>query len=572
MTVLILIIPLLVLGFISYNKSKTSLDDLGAINLANSAEMTIQMIDLLNEEVKKGTLTLDEAQEKVKIAILGEKDAEGNRPINKNFNLGENGYLFIVDENGQMAAHPYIEGENMLEAEDHNGVRYVQEMITAGNNGGDFTYYEFPLPDNENQIEPKITYSIKDPHWGWIVNASTYMKDFHAPASGILTTIIIVTISAIILCGVILWIYSSRIASQISFAANRMKALANADLSNDLMQVKSKDEIGELAKAMNTMQEKLKAMIGNIAKASELLASRSEELTQSAYEVKEGSQQIAATMEEIAAGTETQSNSAMDLASAMQVYAEEVSNANDHGEKIQESSQEVLKITKEGSQLMQSSKKQMEKIDNIVRESVKKVEALETQTQEISKLVAMIQEIADQTNLLALNAAIEAARAGEHGAGFAVVAEEVRKLAEQVSVSVTDITEIVENIQNESSIVTNTLQTGYEEVAQGKNEIETTSEKFNEINCAVNKMVENIQSISSSLASIAANNEEMNSAIEEIAAVSEESAAGVEETTASTEQTSASLEEVSENLNELSQLAIDLNDLIRHFKLSQGFN
>ena len=91
MTVLILIIPLLVLGFISYNKSKTSLDDLGAINLANSAEMTIQMIDLLNEEVKKGTLTLDEAQEKVKIAILG-----------------ENGYLFIVDENGQMAAHPYI--------------------------------------------------------------------------------------------------------------------------------------------------------------------------------------------------------------------------------------------------------------------------------------------------------------------------------------------------------------------------------------------------------------------------------------------------------------------------------
>lgn len=566
-TILILIIPLLVLGMISYYKSQSSLDDLGATNLKNSVEMTIEMIESLNEEVDKGTITLEEAQEKVKVAILGEKDAQGHRPINEDFDLGENGYLFILEDDGLMVGHPELEGTNMWDEEDLNGVKFIQEMIAAGNNGGDFTYYDFPLPNDENSIESKVVYSKTDPHWGWTVNASTYLIDFNAPAKSILTTIIIVTTIAIVVCGAIIWLFTNRIATPISLVAERMNLLASGDLSHEMIKIKSKDETGELANAMNIMHTKLKEMINKISKASEMLTSRSEELTQSAQEVKAGSEQISSTMHEIASGSETQANSISDLASAMQIYAEEVDKANENGEKIQESSKEVLKITEEGSDLMESSKRQMEKIDQIVRESVEKVEQLEGQTQEISKLVAIIQDIADQTNLLALNAAIEAARAGEHGSGFAVVADEVRKLAEQVTESVTDITSIVENIQSETSIVTGTLQEGYEEVEQGTNEIETTSEKFAEINCSINNMVENVQSISSSLASIAANNQEMNSAIEDIAAVSEESAAGVEETSASTEQTSAAMEEFVTNLNELSNLAIELNDLIRHFKL-----
>src|SRR5699024_4194813 len=133
------------------------------------------------------------------------------------------------------------------------------------------------------------------------------------------------------------------------------------------------------------------------------------------------------------------------------------------------------------------------------RDAVQKVQGLDAQSQEISKLVSVIQDSAEQTNLLALNAAIEAARAGEHGKGFAVVADEVRKLAEQVSVSVTDITTIVTSIQNESSMVTESLEGGYKEVEQGTTQIEATGEKFNGINTSITNMVKDIQSISDNL-------------------------------------------------------------------------
>src|SRR5699024_11327619 len=139
--------------------------------------------------------------------------------------------------------------------------------------------------------------------------------------------------------------------------------------------------------------------------------------------------------------------------------------------------------------LMEASTEQMNMIDAMMQEAVQKVEGLDLNSQEISKLVLVIQDIAEQTNLLALNAAIEAARAGEHGQGFAVVADEVRKLAEQVADSVSDITGIVERNHQESNIVTESLQAGYKEVEQGTKQIATNSEMLYGINQAVTEMV-----------------------------------------------------------------------------------
>ena len=251
----------------------------------------------------------------------------------------------------------------------------------------------------------------------------------------------------------------------------------------------------------------------------------------------------------------------------MDSFTEKVSEANENGDTIYQSSNDVLTMTNKGNEAMSASIKQMATIDQIVKDTAQKVQGLEEQSKEISKLVSVINEIADQTNLLALNAAIEAARAGEHGRGFAVVADEVRKLAEQVGVSAMDITQIVSSIQNETGVVTESLLSVYKEVEEGTNQIETTGSTFEGINAAIQQMASRIESVTSHLNTMLTSSQEMNSSIQEVASISQETAAGVEETSATAEQTSSAMEEVSQNSNELSRLAENLNTLVKRFKL-----
>ena len=376
-----------------------------------------------------------------------------------------------------------------------------------------------------------------------------------------------ISLLVVVIGGVAALVTARTISKPINLLMDRMKTIANGDLCHSPLEVKSRDEIGQLVTATNNMNENIRGLLHQVNVVSETVSSQSEELTQSAGEVKEGSEQIASTMQELASGSETQASSASDLSSTMMSFANEIDEAHINGGRIEQSSGEVIHMTAEGSKLMDSSKGQMLKIDQIVHDSVQKVKGLDKHSQEISKLIAVIQDISDQTNLLALNAAIEAARAGEHGKGFAVVANEVKKLAEQVSNSVSDITGIVTNIQTESSLVVESLEVGYKEVEQGTEQIEATGEKFNGIQAAIDDMVNHIKSVSESLGNIALTSQQMNSSIEDIAAISEESAAGIEQTSASAEQTTASMEEVAEGSRDLAKLAGELNELVMQFKL-----
>jgi methyl-accepting chemotaxis protein len=382
-----------------------------------------------------------------------------------------------------------------------------------------------------------------------------------------LIVLLIAMISSVTVGAALVFLISRMVSKNLNKVVEASNLVADGNLNIDAIDYVGNDEIGKLAKATNTMNNNLKQIITQISTISETVTSQSEELTQSANEVKAGSEQIASTMQELASGTEAQANTASDLSMKMTTFTDRVQEANENGNEIYNSSSEVLGLTGQGSQLMDSSVKQMSLIDQIVQEAVVKVQGLDKQSQEISKLVMVIRDIAEQTNLLALNAAIEAARAGDQGRGFAVVADEVRKLAEQVSHSVTDITGFVGTIQNESSTVVEALQTGYSEVEKGTSQIQTTKETFNGINQAVNDMTDRIRTVTDNLSHISATTQEMNASIEEIASISEESAAGVEETSASAEQTSSSMEEVAGSSEALAKLAEELNGLIRRFKL-----
>ena len=378
---------------------------------------------------------------------------------------------------------------------------------------------------------------------------------------------IIIMILVAVLSVVVAYLTSNNIVKPLNVVMQRMQSISAGDLSSEPLEITEKDETGKLSISMNKMQKTVKSVMKGIAKASEDLSSHSEELNQSASEVKSGSEQVAITMQELATGSETQATTASNLAVVMENFTKKVQSTNKNGEKIKDSSMGVLSMTTEGKQYMEDTSRQMAKIDEIVQDAVAKMATLDNQTQEINNLVVIIQKIADQTNLLALNAAIEAARAGEHGRGFAVVADEVRKLAEQVAVSIADITGFVEKIQTESKRVSDSLQTGYVEVEEGTSQIAKTGQTFNQINASVTTMVDGIKGITDNLESIKVNSEIMNSSIEEIASVSEESAAGVEQTSAASQQITSSMEEVAGSSEQLANLAENLTEMVSHFKL-----
>lgn len=382
-----------------------------------------------------------------------------------------------------------------------------------------------------------------------------------------LTIVSIIVVLVVLISIIVAFFTAQSISRPLRIVMKRMQLIADGDLSSEPLETHLKDEIGQLIVSTNEMSGNTHNLLDEINIVADTVSAQSEELTQTANEVKAGTAQIAMTMEDIAIGTESQANNSSNLSQSMESFVIKVMDANESGRLIQQSSNSVIDMTIQGSELMASSTKQMAVIDRIVHEAVDKVEGLDNHAQQISELVSVIQDIADQTNLLALNAAIEAARAGEQGKGFAVVADEVRKLAEESSDSVLNITNIVNQIQSESSLVSESLKDSYREVEVGTNQIKITGETFGKISEAVTEMVERIRTISENLTDISQNSQDMSGTIEEIAAITEQSAAGVEETSASSQQASSSMEEVANSSMDLASLAEELNILVQKFKL-----
>ncbi|WP_413363309.1 methyl-accepting chemotaxis protein [Lysinibacillus sp. 3P01SB] len=383
------------------------------------------------------------------------------------------------------------------------------------------------------------------------------------------TTLIVSVISLItlLLAVVIGWIVSTTIAGPLQKLTKATKAMAEGDLTIEPVQVKNKDEFGDLASSFNGMLVNLRSLVGQVHTSAEQVAASSEELMASAEQTTEATNQIAASIQEVAGGSKKQEVSTDESSQAMQEMMTGVQLVATATSTVADVSSEATKEADEGNVALQRVVIQMDKINESTNDSATVIQQLEERSTAIVKIIEVITGIADQTNLLALNAAIEAARAGEHGKGFAVVADEVRKLAEQSKTSADQIAGLIGEIQADTKHAVRTMEKGTDEVASGISVVQEAGAGFKRIQSSISEMASQIQEISAVAQRMSASAEQVNLSIDQVAHVAKQTSENAETVAATSEEQLASMEEISLSSAALSKRAEELLTQINQFKV-----
>lgn len=345
------------------------------------------------------------------------------------------------------------------------------------------------------------------------------------------------------------------------------KQIANGDLSVEVIEVKNQDEIGELAKSFNKMIENLRNLILSISHHSEMIASSSEELTATSQQSATASDEVAKAIEDISIGASNQAKDTEDAVSHV-LEMDKLLDANKGY--IHEVSQATLEIDKRKEEGFSILKDLIEKTNqnNEVAQTVSDIiMSNDEHTAKIENASTMIQSIADQTNLLALNAAIEAARAGEAGRGFAVVAEEIKKLAEQSNSFTKEIKLIIDELRGKSQEAVNTMLAAKDIAIAQERSVKETEEKFGVIDSAITNTRSVIAKLLDSSEVLAQNKESILQIMENLSAIAQENASGTQQASASIEEQAASVEEIANSSQNLSQIAVELTNLVKKFKI-----
>ncbi|MGN4125853.1 methyl-accepting chemotaxis protein [Lysinibacillus sphaericus] len=339
----------------------------------------------------------------------------------------------------------------------------------------------------------------------------------------------------------------------------------HGDLTQQLV-VHTKDEIGELAHSFNAMLDTLRNMMQHVDDTANQVSASSAELSATAGSTTKTTEQLTANMQELASGASTQKHSANENVEAMQDIAGGIQLVTETNSDVSTYASDAFDTAKHGEATAQAMQTQMHAMTAAVQESANSIAALDTHANKIGEIVEVIHAIADQTNLLALNASIEAARAGEHGKGFAIVAEEVRKLAEQSKTSAAQITDTIHTMQQLSKEASDHMQQSEKEATSSVEVVHTTSIAFEDITTKVSLVTNKIQEVSSIAEELYARIEQANASTQIMAEIAVNAREQSKEVTQIAEANLYSMEDINNAATQLTKNAETLQNLIHQFK------
>ncbi|MCX7951806.1 MAG: methyl-accepting chemotaxis protein [Clostridiales bacterium] len=482
--------------------------------------------------------------------------------------LGKTGQAFIIDNKGTIIAHNnkqlVFDMYNPIEESKKDSslkalAEIEKKMINKETSSGEYVY---------KGVSKYVGYApIKNTDWaiGIMIEKKEILKE--------LTTlqiwIAIASIAFIILGAIFMIFVAKSLSTPIGLAINELDEISQGNLSEETSDklLNRQDELGKMAKAIESMRNTMKKIIGDIKQSADNIGAQTDYLSSVSEKMYASSQNINAATNEVARGSVTQAEDLSDITTIIHEFSAKLENIVELIKDVELNTNTIKDMADKSNNDMENAVKSIENVNVSFNDLVSKSQEVGTNITKINAITNLINSIAEQTNLLALNAAIEAARAGEAGRGFTVVADEIRKLAEQSKVSSENIANLLSEVSKDTSVMVNTTEVMKKELENQMKDIYTAIESFKSITNAVDEIAPKMAVTTKSIEELNNDKDNILNKIESASAVSEEVSASAEEIAASTQEMSSSSESLAESVQQLNDMSKNMMELVGKFKV-----